>query len=132
MKVYLKIGDDPKTAKSVKGRRLLSAVSEDVPLVINKNYPVDLSKGKLNLVVVPAPGSEPGSTKLKFEYRVEGAKIIPPLPVIKAAVKKLKEEKEAESGGGANVILIAVCAVLLVLVLVCCFLYMQYRNKLNK
>jgi len=43
LKVYLKVGDSPNSAKSVKGRRRLSTVLEDKPLEINKSYPVDLS-----------------------------------------------------------------------------------------
>jgi len=58
LKVYLRTGDDPATAKSVKGRRRLNASSfDDKPLEVNKDYPVDLSKGKLNLIVVPEPGT---------------------------------------------------------------------------
>lgn len=130
MKVYLRAGDSPNTAKSVKGRRRLAAVLEDTPVERNKRYAVDLSQGKLNLVVVPDAGTRPGETELKFEYSVEGEKIPPPAPVVPPSTTAV-EAAEPESGG-VEVILIACCGVLLVLVLVCCFLYVQYRNKLNK
>ena len=53
LKVYIRVGDDLDTAKSVKGRRRLNAALEDKPIEVNKDYPVDLSKGKLNIIVVP-------------------------------------------------------------------------------
>ena len=129
MKVYIRSGDNAKTAKSVKGRRRLSSVLDDKPLELHKKYPVDLSKGKLNLVVIPDKGTKPGEAKLKFEYNVDGEKLPPPPP---PTPPKKEEPKKKEEGGGTNVILIAACGVLLVLVLVCCFLYIQYKNKLTK
>jgi len=122
LKVYLRTGDNATTAKSVKGRRVLAAVLEDTPVLLNKRYPVDLSKGKLNLVVVPEPGTKPGDTQLKFEYSVEGEKIPPPAPA--PATPPATSPEPAAEEGGTNIILIAACGVLLVLVLVCCFLYM--------
>jgi hypothetical protein len=35
LKAYLKIGDNPASAKSIKGRRRLSTFLEDKPLVVN-------------------------------------------------------------------------------------------------
>lgn len=125
----MRTGSDPATAKSVKGRRRLSEALEDKPLEVMKDYPVDLSKGKLNLVVVPKEGTKPDETALKFEYRVEGEKIPPPAP---ATPPTETEDTSEDEGGSTNGILIACCGVLLVLVIVCCVLYMQYRNKLNK
>ena len=70
IKAYLKIGDDPSNLKSIKGRRRLSTVIEDKPLELFKKYPIDLSLGKLNLLVIPDAGTKPGETELNFEYRV--------------------------------------------------------------
>lgn len=136
MKVFLKYGDDANTAKNVKGRRRLSAAIDDKPAVVNQKYEIDESKGKLNVVIVPEKGTRPGETELEFEYRVEGDKIPPPPPPVPEKPKPVEEKPAAEKAeaesSGTNVILIAACGVLLVLVLVCCFLYVQYRNKLNK
>lgn len=129
LKVYIRVGDDPSTAKSVKGRRRLNAALEDKPIEVNKEYPVDLSKGKLNIIIVPDEGTVEGDTAFAFEYRVEGEKIPPPAPEV-PVVADSGEEKEEE--GGTNIILIAACGVLFVLVIVCCCLYMQYRNRLNE
>ena len=79
MRVYLKIGDDINTAKSIKGRRRLNAVIEDKGLEVNKSYKIDLSQGKLNVMVVPDKGTKPGDTALSWEYRVDGEKLPPPV-----------------------------------------------------
>jgi len=123
LKVYLRVGDNANTAKSIKGRRRLQAVMTDTPLEVNTKYPVDLSQGKLNLVVIPDEGTKPGETELKFEYRVEGEKLPPPAPPVVEPTTTPVPITPKEEEGGIEVILIIVCAVLLILVLVCCVLY---------
>ena len=151
LRVYLKIGDDINTAKSIKGRRRLNAVIEDKGLEVNKSYKIDLSQGKLNVMVVPDKGTKPGDTALSWEYRVDGEKLPPPVKPDdkpkepekkpeepKAPVKEEPKEPKtdtpvvAKEEEGIEVILIIVCGVLVVLVLVCCVLYIQYRNKLTQ
>lgn len=157
MKVYLKLGDDPNKLKDVKQRRRLNSVLEDKPLEVNKYYPINLSEGKLNLLIVPDPGTKPGETELNFEYRIEGEKIPPPAPkppvvikkpdlkpkaeiarapapepVVEKAEEKPVEEPVPEKESGVELILIIACGALAVLVLVCCVVYVQYRTKLNE
>jgi len=97
LKVYLKIGDDPKKVKSIKGRRRLLTVIEDKPLTVDGNYiKVPLSNGKLNLLVIPDPGTKPGDAKLKFNFLVKGDKIVPKPPTPPPVVKKPEAKPEVK------------------------------------
>lgn len=55
--VYLRIGNNRNSAKAFKGRRRLLTAVKDTKLEVNKNYPVDLSDGTLNILVIPFEGT---------------------------------------------------------------------------
>lgn len=127
MKAYLRGGSDSKSAKSIaapKGRRLEDAM-DDAPMEQGKDYPLDMSKGKLLLVVIPDEGTKPEDTNLEFKYWIVGEKIP------EKVVEKPKEPKpepvvtavKAE-GSGINTILIAVIILLVGIVVACTVMWL--------
>jgi hypothetical protein len=124
MKAYLRGGSDAKSAKSIaafKGRRLEDAM-DDAPMEQGKDYPLDMSKGKLMMIVIPDAGTKPEDTNLEFKYWIKGEKIPPkPIKQEKAVVEvtKEKEKETSNDAGGINTILLIIVCFLVGVIVAC-------------
>lgn len=126
MKAYLRFGSDAKSAKSLaaKNRRRLEDAMDDAPMVEGKDYPLDMSKGKLMMIVIPDDGTKPADTSLEFKYWIKGVPKTPEPPA--AEPKEPKPEpvvtavkEEGDGAGGINTILLIIVCFLVGVIVAC-------------
>lgn len=127
MKAYLRGGSDAKSAKSIaatKGRRLEDAM-DDAPMEQGKDYPLDMSKGKLMMIVIPDDGTKPEDTNLEFKYWIKGEKIVvKPVEKPKEAKPEPVVTAEKDDAGGINTILLIIVCFLVGVIVACACMWL--------